>query len=300
VRKSILILGVVVASLGLSACDSSTTATIDTSIASLGAQSDLQIHFTASASGPGTAETQKVLNVTSMDVRYASTTGGPLSQSNAKADSEVILNVGTNQLLDVREIDSNFYVELDLSAISAIPGLPLTTQEQSQLAALQLVLGGKWFELTSSLIASEIPSSDAAQATATKERAIESKIVDALSNLIDQGKATSLASGGYSETGTLESVLLAIEPIIAPLDPSASTAGPVKGTYTLTLTNAGSVATGGSISITAPEGSVSVGDATVTLQAAVTHDNDSIATPTDVTVITPALIQQLLGSTSSL
>lgn len=299
-RKAILILGVVVASLGLSACDSSTTATIDSSVASLGAQPDLQIHFTASASGPGTTEVQKVLKVVSMDVRYASTSGAPLSQSNAKADSEVILNVGANQLLDVREIDSNFYVELDLAAISAIPGLALTTQEQSQLAALQLVLGGKWFELTSSLIAAEIPSSDAAQATATKERAIESKIVDALSNLIDKGKATSLASGGYSETGTLESVLQAIEPIIAPLDPSASSAGPVQGTYTLTLTNAGSVATGGSISITAPEGSVSVGDATVTLQATVTHDNDAVATPSDATVITPALIQQLLGSTSSL
>jgi len=300
VRKSILILGVVVASLGLSACGSSTKATIDSSIASLGAQSNLQIHFTASASGTGSAEVQKVLNVVSLDIRYASTSGGPLSRANAKANSDITINVGAKQLLDLREIDSNLYVELDLSAISAIPGLPLTARDQSQLTALQLVLGAKWFELTSSLIASELPPSDAAKATATKERAIESKIADALSNLIDKGHATSLASGGYSETGTLESVLQAIEPIVATLDPSASTAGPVKGTYTLTLTNAGSVATGGSISITAPGGGVSAGDATVTLQAGVTHDNDSVNTPSDVTVITPALIQQLLGSTSSL
>jgi hypothetical protein len=73
----------------------------------------------------------------------------------------------------------------------------------------------------------------------------------------------------------------------------------VPGTYTLTLTNAGSTATSGSISITAPEGSGSPGNATVTLNAAVTHDNDSIDVPANVTVITPALIQQLEGSASS-
>jgi len=52
VRKTVLILGVVVASLGLSACDSGTKATIDSSITSLGAQPDLQVHLTASVSGP--------------------------------------------------------------------------------------------------------------------------------------------------------------------------------------------------------------------------------------------------------
>jgi hypothetical protein len=75
--------------------------------------------------------------------------------------------------------------------------------------------------------------------------------------------------------------------------------GAVPGTYTLTLTNSGSVATGGSISITAPEGSGSPGNATVTLTAAVTHDNDAIVAPTNATVITPALLQQLEGSASS-
>ncbi len=110
-------------------------------------------------SGTGTAEAQKVLNVLSMDVRYASTSGGPLSQSNAKADSEVTFNEGATPLLDLRAINANIYVELDLSTISAIPGLPLTTQDQTELADLQLLLGGKWFEVPSSLIASEVPSS---------------------------------------------------------------------------------------------------------------------------------------------
>jgi hypothetical protein len=38
----------------------------------------------------------------------------------------------------------------------------------------------------------------------------------------------------------------------------------------------------------------------VSLSATVTHDDDPIAVPPDVTVITPALIQQLEGSSSSL
>jgi hypothetical protein len=92
----------------------------------------------------------------------------------------------------------------------------------------------------------------------------------------------------------------ALLPTIESLDPSAgASVGAVPGTYTLTLTNSGSVATGGSISITAPEGSGSPGNATVTLTAAVTHDNDAIVAPTNATVITPALLQQLEGSASS-
>ncbi len=299
-RKLVLILGVVVASLGLSACGSGTKATIDSSIASLGAQPDLQIHFTASASGAGTAEAQKVLSVISMDTRYSTPSGGPLSQANGKANGEVIFNVGTKPLLDLRTIDSNIYVEIDLSSVNQIPGLPLTSQDQAELGALQLFLSNKWFEVPSKLITSEVPKSSASKAKAAQDQAIERKIFDALSKLIDNGHATALASGGYSETGTLESVLKAVLPTIASLDPSAaSSAHTVPGTYTLTLTNAGSTATSGSISITAPEGSGSPGNATVTLKAAVTHDSDAIDVPANVTVITPALIQQLEGSASS-
>jgi hypothetical protein len=300
VRKMVLILGVVVASLGLSACGSGTKATIDSSVASLGAQPDLQIHFTASVSGSGTAEAQNVLGVISMDTRYATPSGGPLSQANGSANSEVIVNVGATPLLDLRAIGTNFYVQVDLSAVNEIPGLPLTSQDQSELGALQLFLGGKWFEIPSKLLSSELPSSAAAKAKTAQDQAIARTIFDALSKLIDNGHATALSSGGYSETGTLQSVLKALLPTIQGLDPSAAaSAGPVQGTYTLTLTNSGSVATGGSISITAPEGSGSPGDATVTVQAAVTHNSDPVDVPTDVTVITPALIQQLEGSASS-
>jgi hypothetical protein len=301
VRKSVLILGVVVASLGLSACGSGAKATIDSSVASLGAQSDLQIHFTASVSGAGTAEAQKVLNVISVDADYASANGTPLSQSKGATSGDVTFNVGTKVLLDLRAIDSNLYVQVDLSAINAIPGLPISSQDQSELAALQLFLGGKWFEIPSSLISKELPSADALKAKTAQEQALDRKLFDALSNLIDNGNAKSLSSGGYSETGTLESVVKAVLPTIESVDPSAgASVGAVPGTYTLTLNDNGSVATGGSVAITAPEGSSGSGDATVSLSASVTHNSDAITVPTGATVITPALIQQLLGSTTSL
>jgi hypothetical protein len=145
-----------------------------------------------------------------------------------------------------------------------------------------------------------LPSSAATKAKAAQDQAIGRKIFDALSKLIDDGHAKVLSSGGYSETGTLQSVLTALLPTIQGLDPSAAaSAGPVHGTYTLTLTNSGSVATGGSISITAPEAGASSGDATVTVQAGVTHNSVSVDVPTNVTIITPALLQQLEGSASS-
>ena len=299
-RKLVLVLGAVVASLGLSACGTTTKATINQSLASLGAQSDLQIHFSASVTGSGVAEAQRVLNVVSMDTRYANPSGAPLSQANGKDDAEIILNVGPKSLLDLRVIKGNVYLKVDLATVSSIPGLPISAQEQAQLAAAQLFLGGKWFEVPGTLLKSELPKSAAAKAQAAKDQGIERTILDAVSNLIDKGHAKSLSGGGYSETGTLESVLKAIEPTIVGLDPSAATAGPVPGTYTLTLTNSGSVATGGSISITAPAGGGAAGSATVSLKAAVTHDSDPIDVPTGVTVITPALIRQLAGSTSTL
>lgn len=299
-RKTLLILGAVAASLGLSACGSGAKATINQSIASLGSQANLQIRFTANISGNGVAEAQRVLSVVSLDTRYVNPSGTPVSQANSKDDAEITFNVGSKSLLDIRVIKGNAYVNIDLATINSIPGIPLTAQNQAQLAAAQLFLGDKWFELPSKLLNSVLPKSSAEKVQVATNQAIERKILDAVSNLIDKGHATSLANGGYSETGTLESVLKALEPTIAGLDPSASTLGPVPGSYTLTLTNSGSIATGGSISITAPQGNPTPGDATVSLRATVTHNNDPIVVPTGVTVITPALIKQLEGSASSL
>ena len=48
---------------------------------------------------------KSVLNVVSMETRYANPTGAPLSQANGKADAEITFDVGTKPLLDIRVIE---------------------------------------------------------------------------------------------------------------------------------------------------------------------------------------------------
>jgi hypothetical protein len=282
---------VVAATLGLSACGTTTKATIDQSVASLGAQPDLQVHLTGTASGAGTTEVQKVLAAISVDLRLSNPSGGSLSQGAKTASGEYLINVGSSTLADIRSIGGNGYLMINATALSSIPGVNISAEE---LAAVQLVLGGRWFEIPKSLIASELPKSGALSAQEAKDQALEGKLLDVISKVIDTAPAKALSGGGYSETGTIASIVKAVEPTISTLTTIPSSANSVKGTYTLTLTNSGSSATGASVTITAPHGTT--GNASVSLAATITHDDDAITVPTGATVITPALLKELEGS----
>ena len=286
-QKSILV-GVLVASLGLSACGVS--ASIKQSVASLGASSDVQVHLTAHFTGAGSAKAASILKQMSLDIRLTNPSGAPLSQSSEPADVEFIVNVAGTSLVDIRSVGGNAYVNLDLSSLSSIPGVNVTA---AQLATAQLVVGGRWFELPKSLISTLVPTKAANAAKAAQDQAIGRTVLDEIAKVIDSSKYTTLAGGGYTETGTLQSIVNAIAPTILSLTHASTGPGKVKGDYTVTLTNSGSTATGGSISITAPNGSK--GNATGTLTATVTHDSTPIVAPKGVTVITPALIKQLTG-----
>ncbi len=297
VRKTSLVLGVVISTLALSACGTTTKATIDQSVASLGSQSTVQIHLTATATGPGTTQAQPILKLVSVDLAYVNPSGGPLSNDPTALDQEITINVGTKTLADIRGIDGNDYVNIDLTSLSTLPGVNLPA---SQLAAIQLVIGGRWFEIPKSLIASLAKKdTTATKAQVAADVALERKIIDAIAKVIDNGPATALTGGGYSETGTLASIVSAVWPTIASVTKTTipASAAAVKGTYTLTLTNAGSTATGASVTISAP------GDASqitsVGLVASITHNSDTIAVPSGATVITPALIKQFETSAAS-
>jgi hypothetical protein len=288
VRK-IVIVGVVAATLGLSACGSS--ASINDTVASLGSSSTVQVHLTATASGQGvSAEAQSILSQVSMDVNYATTNGSQITDAGKAIDTEVTFNYGSATVLDVRSVDQNFYVELDLTSLSTIPGLGISAQD---LSSAQLLLGGRWFELPYSLLKSYATkfATSPSEAQIAKEKSIDNKVLDAIAGLIDTTHSTTLASGGYTETGTLESVVTALLPT---LDSVTHTTIPapkdVKGTYTLTLNASGTTATGASIVIAAPNGTQ--GNASVGLHATIAHDSVTITAPTGATVITPALIQQ--------
>lgn len=285
------IVGIVAASLGLSACGA--TATIHSAVASLGSTADVQIHLTGSVSGPGTAEAEQVLSQLSIDLDYSNPTGAALSQSSGAANTEVTVNIGSQTLADLREVAGNVYVMVDVSGLSSIPTLNVSN---SELNALQLLFGERWFEFQESFIDSYLPASSAESNATTNEQAAVKKILDALSNLINKSPYTTTASGTFSETGSLQSVVSAVLPTIESLEGTTLHPGSVQGTYTVTLTTSGSTVTGGSVSITAPDGTQ--GNESVSLNAGVTHNSDSVVAPAGATIITKSLLKGLLSQAS--
>jgi len=286
-RRSLLAVGAIVATVGLASCSSgSTKATIDQYVASFGAQPYAQLHLTLSAGGVGSAKAQSVLKQLSMDMRFASTSGSSLSSSAGAVNTEVLVNIGASPAVDLREVDGNVYLRFDLSGLSAIPGINVT---QSQIATVQLLLGNRWFEIPKSLVNAIAPSSTAQQHKAAADRVLGQKFVDALSNLIVNSKITSIKNG-YATSGSIQSVVDAIAPVIHQAHAGTSVPTHATGSYALTLTASGSTVTGGSVSIIAPGGAAK-GNAT--LKMTVSHDTVTITAPSGATVVTPQLIAQL-------
>jgi hypothetical protein len=280
------IAGVVASSLALAACGAS--ATIDQAISSIGASPNLQVHLTASATGAKTAQAQSVLRALSLDMSYSSASGGALAQSQGHVNSELVLNSGNRPLLDTRQVDSNLYLWVDVSALAAIPGVKVGAQ---QLAAAQLLVGDRWFEIPAGLVTSYLPTTTISAAQRSKELAAAQAIIDALSKLIESTPYSTIANG-YSQTGTLSSVVGAVLPAIEGLAGRSITPGPVKGTYTIDFTMSGADATSASLAITAPNGTA--GDATIALHATLSHDAQSVQAPSGATVVTRSMIDQLL------
>ncbi len=286
--RKLWIVGALVASLVLAACGA--TASINQAISSIGASPYLQVHVTASASGAGTAQAQGILSSLGVDMLYSSTTGSALSDSTGHTNAEFIFKSGSASVLDVRGVGTNLYVEIDLTAMANIPGIGVTPQ---QLAGAQLLFGGRWFEISEGLLTSYLPTTTVSTAQTSKEQAAARAIVDALSSLIERTPYKTLAGGGYSQTGTLLSVVRAVLPTVKGLDPAAQAPTNVKGTYTIGFTMSGSTATGASIKITAPNGSK--GNASVGLHASLSHNATSVVAPSGATKITRALLSQLLS-----
>jgi hypothetical protein len=287
--------GVVAASLGLAACGTS-PASLNSAVSSLSSSPDAEIHLTATASGPGTAQAQTYLSAISLDATYVNPTGASLSQATS-LNAEVTVNVANSALLDLRTVGGNLYLLLNASALKSIPSLPISA---SDLSAVDALFGGRWFELPKSLLNSYLNTeraklkADGATPPATaKDVQEEQSIVAALANFIENTPSTTLPGGGFSETASLQAFVNALWPTIKGLDPS-TVAKPtsVKGSYTLTLSTSGSTVTGGTISITAP--STGAND-TVGLQATVTHSGATIVAPTNPTVLSASVIKGLLN-----
>jgi hypothetical protein len=282
-RKLTLVAGLVVASVVLSACGSaSAKATLHELVGSLGSSPDLQVTLTASAVHTHSATAQKALGAVSVEMLFENPSGAALSNSGGNANTEFLVKVEGTPLLDLREVDGNLYAYVNVDAVSKIPGEKVSA---AQLATANLLVGGRWFEFPKSLIDKVVPKSAASSAEAQKVRSIEAKLINKVVNVILTTPSTKLAGGGYTETGTLESIAAAVEPTVLGLAgrPSDS-AAPVGGTYQLTVLTSGSTATGASISVTAK-------GATVGLAASFAHAGDAVSTPAHATLVGPNLLR---------
>jgi hypothetical protein len=227
VRKYWTVGAVIAASLGLAACGTS-PATFNSAVSSLSSSPDAEIHLTATASGPGTAQAQPYLSAISLDATYVNPTGASLSDATS-LNAEVTVNIDNSALVDLRTIGGNLYVLINASALKSLPSLPISA---SDLSAVDALFGGRWFELPKSLLNSylkaeraKLKAAGATPPATTKEVNEEKSIVAALTKFIETTPSTTLSGGGFSETASLQAFVTALWPTVMSLDPS-STAKP--------------------------------------------------------------------------
>ena len=286
-------------SLGLAACGTSVQKTLKGAISSVGAQQYLQVRVNADVAGTGAqaasaAAVEKYAKLLSLTLSEQSTGGGAISTAGTALNQRLTLAVGSTPLLTLISIGSRLYVDLDFSTLASLPGVGVTT---SELTGLQLLLGGRWFELPSTTLNRYVPKAEHSATNSSSQRQIEQRAMDALTKLIERTPSTSTGHG-YSQRGTLQSVVTALEPVMAQVTHrAATTTHPVPGTYRLALSLSGGVATAAQVGVSVPGGHR--GSMSVTLNATITHDATPVSAPSPVTVVTPSFLKGLSGLTGS-
>lgn len=290
VRKAKMVAVAAVASLGLSAC-SIPVALSDTS-ATLGATPYLQVHVTShlSAGGPSMLKAATAVNSLNFDIWYQSATATPLARSLSTAKSEIIVNHGTQPVLTIVDIHSNEYLNVNIAALAKVPGIGLS---RAQLASVNLIFGGRWFEFPYSLVARFETSTLHLKPTRTTTLKNEVLVINSLVSFFAKAPTTA-TPGGYTQTGTLASLAKLFNGLAATPVATTTTAG----TYTLAVTMNGNAASAVTMTVVAPNGKY--GNGTLTLNGTFAHHNVSITTPTNVLVITNAFLRQLGVSASNL
>ena len=281
-----------VASLALAACGGSTSSSLNGYVASLGGSPNLQVTFTGDVAGPSSAKASSVLHMLSFAMNFSSVDGGNLSDSNGKANTEITVSVGGTNFFDVRGVGSNLYLKVNVTALGTIPGIKLPA---AQLAAFQVLFGGRWFELPSTVLNSLVPTTQANRAKAVEDHTVITNVIDQITKIIDNAKVHDLGHGKFSETGSLLSIAKAVDSAIAGLGKVSPAAGAhLSGTYELTISTSGSTATGASVKIT--EAHSPSGITSVMLAATFAHANNVVSAPSGATLLSKSMLGSLFSS----
>jgi hypothetical protein len=287
-RKPLLAVSALVASVLLAACSTAGTATtLRQFVGSVGSQQYVQLHMTGSVTGHVSTSEAQAIRELSIDVHAENPSGGSVTAANQNASVEVLINVGTTAVADIRLVDSALYFKLDLTGLSTVPGMHITPTE---LAAAQLFLGGRWFEVPRSVVQQFAPP-PTRQAVAQSSQ-IEARVIDALAQYIDTSHSTK-TSNGFTESGTIRRLESAFLPLASQIVHRQIAPVAAPGTYALRLSTSGTTVKGVSLSITVPNGSA--GTATVTFTMTIEHNAVSVVAPTGATSITPQFLKDLSG-----
>ena len=270
---------------------------VKSAVASIDAQPYLQIHLAASATGTGTSATKaaRLLNALSFDVNEQSTTGASIAASPNNVNEQIAVKVGETTLATIIRVGAKVYLNVDISGLAKVPGVKATA---SQLGSAQLLFGGRWFEFPSSLILKSLPKTGVTSvAQLANTKLIDRKLTSALTTLLDHTQFVSSANGVYSKSGTLASVWDTIRPLLqrAGIKISLPKTQPI-GTYSATLTTAGTTATGASVALSVH--SATSGQLGLKFTATFEHAALNVSAPTGATVVTPAMLSALTGLAS--
>jgi hypothetical protein len=292
-----LVVPAVVASLGLSACTA--PAVIAQARTSLGGAAFLQVHLTANvvSSDPSLTKLDAALKALTFDINEQSTTGAAIVDSKTKVNSEVVVLDGQSKVLTLIGSAHNLYANVNFNNLALVPGLGLNS---SQLAGASLFLSGRWFELPASVLAkytASLPTlktgAPTLKLTPSQVALVGQRLETAVVDLFLKSSPTTLAHG-YSVSGSLASLVNAVVPALGKTVAKKVPVSHVPGSYTGTVTTAGTLVTGGTFSVTAPDGRY--GNATVTFTATIAHQSVDVSVPSNPTVITPSLIKQFSGN----
>jgi len=278
------------ASLALSAC--SVPFALSATRTNLGGSQYLQLHASASlvSTSPTAKNEIKLLKALTFDVNEQSAAGIPIASSLNHVNTSVVVWHGHQQVMTLVTAQSNVYLSIDFAALAKVPGVTLSS---TTLSALDLVLGNRWIELPYSLVAHYSSTTlhvTPARSTLSAEQIL---LTNAFVSAFALGHTTT-TSHGFIDTGTLASLVSALGSVTT----GATTKGtPVKGTYRLTVTMAGTKATQAQLSISSP--TVKYGNQVININATIAHQRLRVSAPGHPLVITSALLKQLGTFTST-
>jgi hypothetical protein len=288
IRRS-LVAGTILASLALSACGGgSAPASYRSDVLSLGNSPDVQFTIRAEVAGPGIKTAiRRGLTIPVVDVMLASHSGTSIAASGGAVNAEIEVHFGSQEFLDLRIIGNDLYATANPQALGRFNGLPGIRLDPGELAAIQVILSDKWYQISWPVLLASIPKTASFQPSDADLIVLRTVLNAIFKTILDTPHDA--GSGGFIATGDVASLFDTIVPPIARLAHQTLGPVPIPGTFTMSINGSSSGTT--NVTFTGSVPNDAGAELSLTLTSSVTHSSTDIQVPGGATVITPALIR---------